>query len=320
VSSQGSAIWQLLLPSRDFDRGSAGDDVLMAEDMFPGFALDRVDAGGAVLRARHGGAGPPLLLLHGHPRTHATWSRVAPLLTDRHTVVCPDLRGYGESSKPGTTADHAPYSKRAMAGDCLALMRGPGHDQFAAAGHDRGSYVAFRLAMDHPGAVSHLAVPGSVPIGEALARCDATFAAEWRHWLFMGNPDAQAGRIINAGPDAWYQGDGHRAQIGELAWADYQRAIHDPATVTAMCEDNRAGLGIDRDHDDAGLAAGRLLSCPVLVLWATRDDMEHLHGDPAAIWHRWARQVQGAPIESGHHIAEEAPAQLAAALLDFLPA
>jgi haloacetate dehalogenase len=288
--------------------------------MFSGFAFDRVDVGGAVLRVRHGGVGSPLLLLHGHPRTHATWNRVAPLLAGRHTVVCPDLRGYGESSKPATTADHAPYSKRAMAGDCLALMRGLGHDQFAVAGHDRGSYVAFRLAMDHPEAVSHLAVLDSVPIGEALARCDTTFATKWWHWFFLGNPDARAERVINADPDAWYHGDGARAQMGELAWADYQRAIHDPATVAAMCEDYRAGLGVDRDHDDADLAAGRLLSCPVLVLWATRDDMEQLYGDPAAIWHRWAKQVQGAPIDSGHHIAEEAPAQLAAALLDFLPA
>jgi haloacetate dehalogenase len=191
----------------------------MADEMFAGFAVDRVDVGGAVLRVRRGGAGPPLLLLHGHPRTGATWSRVAPLLADRHTVVCPDLRGYGESSKPATTADHAPYSKRAMAGDCLALMRGLGHDHFAVAGHDRGSYVAFRLAMDHPDAVSHLAVLDSVPIGEALARCDAAFATRWWHWFFLGNPDAQAERVINADPDAWYHGDGERAQMGELACA-----------------------------------------------------------------------------------------------------
>lgn len=290
----------------------------MAEDMFAGFTLDRIDLGGVVLRVRYGGAGPPVLLLHGHPRTHVTWHRVAPLLAGAHTVVCPDLRGYGESSKPATTADHAPYSKRAMAGDCLALMRALGHDHFAVAGHDRGSYVAFRLAMDHPTAITHLAVLDGIPIGEALARCDAAFATEWWHWFFLGNPAARADRVINADPDAWYHSDGARERMGEQAWADYRRAIHDPATVTAMCEDYRAGLGIDRQHDDADQAAGRRLACPVLVLWATRDDMERLYGNPADIWRRWARHVQGAPIDSGHHIAEEAPAQLAAALLDFL--
>jgi haloacetate dehalogenase len=287
---------------------------------FGGFTLDHVDVGEAVLRVRYGGAGPPALLLHGHPRTHATWHRVAPLLARTHTVVCPDLRGYGESSKPPTTADHAPYSKRAMAGDCLALMRVLGHDRFAVIGHDRGSYVAFRLAMDHAEAVSHLVVIDSVPIGEALARCDARFAAEWWHWFFMGNPAAQAERVINADPDAWYHSDRKRQQMGEQAWEDYQRAIHDPATIHAMCEDYRAGLGIDRQHDDTDLAAKHQVSCPVLVVWATRDDMERLYGDPAQVWQRWAGDVTSAPTASGHHIAEEAPAELAAALADFLRA
>jgi len=259
-----------------------------------------------------------VLLLHGHPRTHATWHRVAPLLAGGHTVVCPDLRGYGESSKPPVTPDHASYSKRAMAADCLALMRELGHDRFAVAGHDRGAYVAFRLAMDHPAAVSHLAVLDGVPIGEALARCDAAFATAWWHWFFLGNPAAEAERVINAGPDAWYHSDAARAQMGEAAWADYHRAIHDPATVRAMCEDYRAGLSIDREHDDADRAAGRRVTCPVLMLWATRDDMERLYGDPVAVWRRWADDVRGAPIDSGHHMAEEAPDQLAAALSDFL--
>jgi haloacetate dehalogenase len=146
--------------------------------VFEGFTLERVDLGEATLRVRHGGSGPPLLL-HGHPRTHATWHRVAPLLARDHTVVCPDLRGYGESSKPPTTPDHEPYSKRVVAGDCLRLMRALGHRRFAVAGHDRGGYVALRLALDHPAAVTALAVLDGVPIGETLARCDARFAARW---------------------------------------------------------------------------------------------------------------------------------------------
>jgi haloacetate dehalogenase len=304
--------------TRDLERLAAGDDGVVTTGMFDGFRLDRIDVGAATLRVRYGGAGTPVLLLHGHPRTHATWHRVAPLLADAHTVVCPDLRGYGESSKPPATPDHSSYSKRAMAADCLALMRELGHERFAVVGHDRGSYVAFRLTMDHPAAVSHLAVLDGVPIGEALARCNAAFAAEWWHWFFLGNPAAEADRVISADPDAWYHSDRHRQQMGEAAWADYHRAIHDPATVRAMCEDYRAGLTIDREHDDADQAAGRKVTCPVLMLWATRDDMERLYGNPLAIWQRWAGNVQGAPIVSGHHIAEEAPEQLAAALTNFL--
>jgi pimeloyl-ACP methyl ester carboxylesterase len=194
--------------------------------VFEGFTLETVDTGGAKLRVRYGGTGPALLLLHGHPRTHVTWHRVAPLLACDYTVVCPDLRGYGESSKPATTADHEPYSKRAMAADMLALMRTLGHARFAVAGHDRGAYVALRLALDHPAAVSRLVVMDAIPIGEALARCDARFAGAWWHWFFLGSPDAGAERVISADPDAWYHSDRARALMGEEAWPDFHRAIH----------------------------------------------------------------------------------------------
>ncbi|MFI6709616.1 alpha/beta hydrolase [Nonomuraea sp. NPDC050478] len=284
--------------------------------MFDGFAESRVDTGEAELYVRHGGDGPPLLLLHGHPRTHATWHRTAPLLAARHTVVCPDLRGYGRSSKPQTTPGHEPYSKRAMARDLVALMRALGHDRFAVAGHDRGAYVAHRLAADHPDAVTHLVIMDAVPIGEALARCDAEFAARWWHWFFLGQTAKPAERVINADPDAWY-GSGPE-QMGAEAYEDYRRAIHDPATVHAMCEDYRAGLGPDRAADDADRAAGRRIGCPVLVLWATRDDMEELYGDPVGVWRSWADDVRGHAVEGGHHLAEDAPAELAAALAGFL--
>ncbi|MCG8914319.1 alpha/beta hydrolase [Actinokineospora sp. PR83] len=287
--------------------------------MFDGFALERIDVGGVVLRVRHGGHGPPVVLLHGHPRTHTTWHRVAPLLAERYTVVCPDLRGYGESDKPPTTADHAPYGKRAMAGDVRALMTALGHERFAVVGHDRGSYVAFRLAMDHPAAVTALAVLDSVPIGEALARCDAEFARDWYHWFFFAQPDIPE-RAILADPDRWY-GVGDRATpeaMGAENFADFRRAVHDPATVRAMLEDYRAGLGVDRAADDADRAAGRVVACPVLVAWSTRDDMVDLYGDVVGVWRPWAPDVRGAAVESGHHVAEEAPEQLARVLLGFL--
>jgi haloacetate dehalogenase len=280
--------------------------------MFEGFTLDRVDVGDAVLRVRHGGSGPPVLLLHGHPRTHATWNKVAPVLARRFTVVCPDLRGYGESSKPATTPDHAPYSKRAMAADCVALMRALGHERFCLAGHDRGSYVAQRLALDSPGSVRRLCLMEAIPIAEALARCDARFAARWFHWFFFGQTGKPAERFISADPEAWYTATAEH--MGAEAYQDYRRAIHDPDTVHAMMEDYRAGLGIDRQHDEADRAAGRRISCPLLFLWASRDDLEDLYGDPLAIWRTWADDLRGQPLDCGHHIAEEAPDELAALL------
>jgi haloacetate dehalogenase len=286
--------------------------------VFDGFELQRVDVGEAVLRVRHGGSGPAVLLLHGHPRTHTTWHRVAPLLADTHTVVCPDSRGYGESSKPRTTDDHEPFSKRAMARDCVALMRSLGHERFAVVGHDRGAYVALRCALDHPASVTALAVLDAVPIGEAVARADAKFASAWWHWFFFGQTEKPAERVISADPEAWYRPN--RELMGDENYADYLRAIHDPEVVHAMMEDYRAGLGIDRAHDDADRAAGRRVQCPSLVLWATRDDMEELYGDPLDVWGAWAHDLRGGPIESGHQIAEEAPEALVAELLPFLGA
>jgi len=285
--------------------------------VFTGFQTSFVDVGEAVLRVHHGGAGSPVLLLHGHPRTSATWSRVAPILAERHTVVCPDLRGYGQSSKPPSTPDHEPYSKRAMARDMLRLMESLGHHRFSVAGHDRGGYVAHRLAVDAPAAVVRLAVLDDVPIGEALARCDATFAAAWWHWFFLGQEGPTPERVITADPDAWYGERGHLAAAMEpAARSDLLAALRDPATVHAMCEDYRAGLTIDRANDEADRAAGRRVTCPLLVLWAG-DELPGLYGDVVAAWRGWADDVRGGRLESGHHVAEEVPEELAARLLSF---
>ena len=285
--------------------------------MFEGFAHERIDVGAVDLRVRHGGSGPPIVLLHGHPRTHTTWHRVAPLLAKRFTVVCPDLRGYGESSKPADEPDHRQASKRAMAGDVVTLMRGLGHDRFAVVGHDRGAYVALRLALDHPGAVTRLVILDAVPIAEALQRADARFARAWWHWFFFAQPDKPE-RAILADPDAWYRNDPVR--MGAENFADYRRAIHDPATVHAMLEDYRAGLGLDRAADEADMAAGRTVACPVLVLWASRDDLGDLYGDPLAIWRAWAGDLRGHAVESGHHMAEEIPDELAQEIVGFVAA
>ena len=257
-----------------------------------------------------------MVLLHGHPRTHTTWHRVAPLLvTAGHTVICPDLRGYGQSTKPPTTEDHSPYSKRAMAGDVLSLMRHLGHQRFAVVGHDRGSYVATRLALDAPQAVTRLVVLDSVPIAEALDRADARFATAWWHWFFFAQPDKPE-RAILADPDAWY--GGQVAAMGAENHADYRRAIHDPATVQAMLEDYRAGLGPDLAADVEDRTAGRRIACPTMVLWSTRDDLGDLYDDVLSVWRPWATELSGGPIDSGHHVAEDAPEELASRLVDFL--
>lgn len=283
--------------------------------IFEGFALERIDLEDVELRVRHGGTGPALLLLHGHPRTHTTWYRVAPLLSDGFTVVCPDLRGYGESSKPSDQPDHSQASKRAMARDAINLMNALGHRRFAIVGHDRGAYVALRTALDYPERISHVAVLDAVPIGEALARTDADFARRWWHWFFFAQPDKPE-RAILCDPDGWY---GNTAEaMGTDNYDDYKRAIRDPATVHAMIEDYRAGLGVDREADEADRAADRRLTMPVLVLWASRDDLAELYGDPLEVWRGWAHDLRGRAMESGHHMAEEVPDMLAAELRQFL--
>ncbi|WP_431918389.1 alpha/beta fold hydrolase [Nonomuraea jabiensis] len=283
--------------------------------MFEGFVSENIDVGDASLHVRHAGSGYPVLLLHGHPRTSATWHEVAPrLVRQGFTVVCPDLRGYGRSRGPAPSPDHSAHSKRAMAGDMVRLMRALGHDRFAAVGHDRGSYVALRLALDHPAAVVRLALLDCIPITEHLRRADAEFATRWWHWFFFAQPEIPE-RVINADPDAWYHGD--PARMGRENYDEWRAATRRPEVVRAMLEDYRAGLTVDRRDEEADRAAGRRVACPLLVLWSLRDDLEELHGDPLVIWREWATDVRGHGIDSGHHVAEEAPEALATALADF---
>ncbi len=286
--------------------------------MFDGFEDERVDVGEVELRVRHAGRGPAVLLIHGHPRTGSTWHWVAPQLVDRgFTVVCPDMRGYGQSGKAQILADHSQQSKRVVAADMVQLMDELGHPRFATVGHDRGSYVALRLALDHPDSVSHLVVIDGVPISEALARCDAKFASDWYHWFFFAQPDKPE-RAIAADPDAWYASKARPESMGAENYQEFRQAIHDAATVRAMLEDYRAGLGVDRAHEEADRRDGRTVRCPTLLLWSTRDDLEDLYGDPLAIWRPWAADLRGQSIESGHHVAEENPDALTAALHHFL--
>ncbi len=279
---------------------------------FEGFTLEHIDSGaGATLRLRHGGSGSPVVLLHGHPRTHATWHMVAARLATHHRVVCPDLRGYGESSTGG------PHTKRAMAEDIVGVMSKLGHERFAVVGHDRGAYVATRLGLAHPSAVERLVMLESMPLVERLERGDWRFASDWWHWWFYGQLDKPAEPVINADPDAWYRATPEL--MGNEAYDDLQRALHDPAVVHAMLEDYRAGLRQDREDEEAERAAGRRITCPLLVVSLLRDDPELDYGvDLAEIWQAWATDVRAAEIDCGHHVAEEAPEELSRLLFQFL--
>jgi haloacetate dehalogenase len=287
--------------------------------MFDHFTLDEVALDEVRLRVRYGGSGPALVLLHGHPRTHTTWHAVAALLAPDFTVVCPDLRGYGGSSKPASDASHAAYSKRAMARDIVGLMAALGHDRFSVVGHDRGAYVALRAALDHPERIDKLAFMGVVPIGEAIRHCDARFATEWWHWFFFNQPDVPE-RVISADPDAWYLRDGMEAKMGTENYRDFLAAIRDPATVHAMLEDYRAGLSIDYEHDEETVRRGRKVACPTMVVVASKEGDDALYPDLIPIWRQWADDVRIARVDTDHHIAEEDPQALAELLLPFLKA
>lgn len=283
--------------------------------MFEGFTVTDVPVDDAVVHVRHGGTGRPVLLLHGHPRTGSTWHAVAPALVDAgFSVVVPDLRGYGRSRGPAPAPDHSAHSKRAVAGDLAQLMGRLGHDRFSVVGHDRGSYVGLRLALDHEARVERVVLMDCLPISEHLDRADARFATAWWHWFLFAQPEIPE-RVINADPDAWYAGD--PAVMGAENHAEWRSAVRDPDVVRAMLEDYRAGLTVDREHEQADRARGRRLRMPLLVLWSLRDDLAKLYGDPLAIWRAWATRVEGRGIDSGHHVAEEAPGELVAALVPF---
>ncbi len=287
--------------------------------MFENFSeFDTTVSENVTLHGRHAHRDPDraVVLLHGHPRTHATWGRVAPRLADAEmSVVCPDLRGYGHSTGPAPDAAHEAYCDRAMAQDVATLMRDLGYETWSVVGHDRGQGVAFRLALDEADHVRALVILDGVPIVEALERADARFAELWWHWFFFAAPQAE--RVITADPIAWYQPDA--SAMGQENYDDLVDAIQEPATVRAMLEDYRAGLHVDRRHAELDRSANRQVTCPTLIGWSIHDDMELLYGDPAAIWRSWCSQpVDTARIDSGHHMAEQNPAQLADAIIGFL--
>ncbi|MBL4691304.1 MAG: alpha/beta hydrolase [Rhodospirillales bacterium] len=282
---------------------------------FESFTLDTVAVAGGDIRLRHGGDGPALLLLHGNPQTHAMWHAVAPALAERFTVICPDLRGYGESFKPEATNDHAPYAKKEMARDMVQLMEHFGHGEFFVGSHDRGARVAHRLALDFPHRVRKLAVLDIIPTIEHFERTDMAFAMGYYHWFWFAQRHPLPESIINAAPRAWFHAHTNREPKGDGffhpdALADYLKAVQNPEMIRGMCEDYRAAATIDLDHDRESRAAGEKIRCPLLALWGAKGKIGEWY-EPLDVWRRYCgAEVSGGPVNSGHYLAEEAPGEV----------
>jgi haloacetate dehalogenase len=286
-----------------------------------GFTRHDVTVDGVRIAAWVGGSGPPVLLLHGYPQTHAMWEAVAPALSAERTVVVTDLRGYGDSDKPPGGADHAGYAKRTMAADQVGVMAALGFERFALVGHDRGARVAHRAALDHPDRITRLAVLDIAPTHYMLATADRILGLAYFHWFFLAQPPGLPEAMIESDPTRWLMrmlgearpgGSGYRRPE---AIEEYTRAFLSPGAITAGCEDYRAGVGIDFDQDEADRA--RRVRCPLLVLWGA-DGFIGRRYDPLAVWREYADDVRGQPVGSGHYLPEEDPAGVLGALTPFL--
>jgi haloacetate dehalogenase len=293
--------------------------VMATDTLFPGFALLDVQTPRGALRARIGGGGEPLLLLHGYPQTHAMWHRVAGILQDRFRVICIDLPGYGDSFSPPIAPNHAPHSKRAIAGDIVAAMEVLGHSSWHVGAHDRGARVAHRMALDHPGRVRRLVTLDIAPTREMYAQTSEVFARAYWHWFFLITPAPLPERMIGADPDAYWlakcgAGSAGLSPFAPEALAEYLRCFRKPEVIAATCEDYRAAATIDIAHDDAD--GGRKVDCPMLAVWGEHGIIGKAF-DPLALWRARASDVTGLSLPGGHYLAEECPDLVARCLADF---
>lgn len=295
----------------------------MSNALFPGFESRLITVeDGVQIHARVGGEGPALLLLHGHPQTHAIWHKAAPVLAQHFTLVLADLRGYGDSSKPSGAADHANYSKRVMARDMLTLMRALGHERFAVLAHDRGARVAHRLAADHGEQVRRLVLLDIAPTLAMYEQTNEVFARAYWHWFFLIQPAPLPERLITADPAAYLRDVMGSRSAGMTpfdprALAEYTRCLGLPGTAHGLCEDYRAAADIDLEHDRTDRDAGRRLNMPLLALWGAQGVVQRCF-QPLQEWRRVAEHVDGEALPCGHYIPEESPHALLARALPFL--
>ncbi|MBV9557931.1 MAG: alpha/beta hydrolase [Pseudolabrys sp.] len=292
--------------------------------MMEGFKRSEIQTSGARIVTVVGGSGPPLLLMHGNPFTHLSWLKVAPTLAKDFTVVCTDLRGYGDSEKPPGGADHSGYSFRAMAQDQVEVMAALGFDRFMAAGHDRGARVLHRMCLDHAAKLTRAAILDIIPQHHLLNNMTKEWGKFSWHWLFNIQPEPLPEKMMGADPDWFIERKLAKTKQGLSffdpgALAEYKRCFRDPATIHAVCEDYRATFGIDLDMDTADFNAGRKVNVPLLLLWgATGGVGRNSKPSPAEIWQRYASDIRDAQaLPCGHYLSEEAPQETTAALRAF---
>jgi haloacetate dehalogenase len=290
-------------------------------DFFPGFEERRAATSGAAINLVTGGSGPPLLLLHGYPQTHVLWRKLAPRLARDFTLVIPDLRGYGDSSKPPGGPDHAAYSKRALAQDQIETMATLGFERFCVAGHDRGARVTHRLLRDHPERIERAALLDIVPTLHRFETIDQKAAISSYHWFFLIQPAPFPERLIGAECEYYLRHsfglDRNPAALEPEVFAEYLRCFSNPETIRATCDEYRAGAGIDLEHDRAD--RGSKIKTPLLVLWGERSGQGSGY-DMLAVWREHAENVNGQAIASGHFLPEEAPDETYRALHAFFAA
>ena len=297
---------------------------MVTRTLFPGFERRVVEVEpGVRIHAVLGGSGPPLLLLHGHPQTHAIWHRVAPVLAQHRTVVACDLRGYGDSSKPPGGEDHGRYAKRVMAQDMVSVMAALGFERFELIAHDRGARVAHRLAADHPQRLERLLLLDIAPTLAMYEQTNEAFARAYWHWFFLIQPAPLPERLIEADPVGYVHHVMRRSAGLEVfapeALAEYERCLSSPGAAHALCEDYRASAGVDLVHDRADRRAGKKLTMPLMVLWGENGVIGRCF-DPMAEWRRVADRGEGGALPCGHYIVEEAPELFLQQALPFLEA
>jgi haloacetate dehalogenase len=297
---------------------SQGD--LNMTDRLP-FEPVKVKASGNTIFVRRYGKGPPILMVHGFPRTSLMWRFLAPKLAENHTVICVDLRAYGQSGIPKSADDHLPYSKRAMANELVEVMSGLGFPRFTLIGHDRGGRVSYRLALDHPSTVERLAVFDVIPILEAWARSDARFAQTYWPWILLSQKAPLPESYLLGAPEAVFHNPFGQGTFGREILDEYVSTYRDPARVHGICEEYRAAATIDVEHDRADKEAGKRIECPMLHLWAEGGPLDTFYGKdggPLGLWRQWAPRAQGQAMRGGHFFPEENPDDTASLLTRFL--